>query len=234
MCGGIISALSLSLPTDVQKNRRRLFPYLLTYSSGRIASYAVAGLMAGAVSGNLFQAISPTYGNTVLRWIAAIVLVALGLQIGGWFPRLFRLERLGRPIWQRIEPYGRKLLPVKSPTHAFFFGTIWGWLPCGLVYTTLIWAGTSGGAYESAMLMTAFGLGTLPSVLATGMLTGSVLKFARSSWFKQLAGILLVGMAVFSIVYGWQHQNHNDHLEPTSIGESSHEHVTQHLPGREF
>lgn len=201
MCSGIIGALSMSLPTEIHQNKARLFPYVLAYSAGRVGSYTLAGALMGGVSAGLFQGLSPSYGNAILQTIATLMLLSIGLYLAGWFPKLARVERLGQPLWRRLEPVGRRLMPVSSIPQAFLFGAVWGWLPCGLVYSTLIWAASSGGALDTALLMAAFGLGTLPTVVAAGMIVGWMAKFSRMENLRKMVGIILIIMAFIPPVY---------------------------------
>ncbi len=60
-------------------------------------------------------------------------------------------------------PLASKAIPVNSPAKALSLGVIWGWLPCGLVYSTLTWALASGSIVSGASIMLFFGLGTLPA-----------------------------------------------------------------------
>ena len=137
MCGGILGALTFSLPYETRREWPRMLPFLLAYNLGRVASYAVAGAAFGWIGGALLAAGSNPWPHRVLQWLAALVLVGIGLYIAGWFPRFTEVERLGAPLWRRLEPLGRRLLPVTTLPRALIFGAIWGWLPCGLVYTML-------------------------------------------------------------------------------------------------
>ena len=110
---------------------------------------------------------------------------------------LFRsVEQAGSVIWQRLEPLGRQLLPVQRPGQALLLGALWGWLPCGLVYSVLIWTLLSGGAKEGALLMMSFGVGTLPNLLAMGIFAVLLQKIVQQSWVRQLSGgtVILFGM----------------------------------------
>jgi sulfite exporter TauE/SafE len=91
-----------------------------------------------------------------------------------------------------IEPFGRQFMPVRSPVQALGLGLIWGWLPCGLVYSTLALAATSGDALKSAALMLAFGAGTLPMLLLMGGFAERLQRFTRHRWTRYIAGILLI------------------------------------------
>lgn len=211
MCGGIVGALSFSLPETVRNNRWKLLPYLLAYNSGRIFSYALAGALIALLGRTLFETISPQFGHTLLQWFAAITMIGLGLYIAGWFPAMAQIERLGRPIWQKIEPYGQRLLPVKSPWQALLFGLIWGWLPCGLVYTALFYSASAGSAENGALFMLAFGLGTLPAVFTAGVLSSWMVNFARRPHVRRIMGLLIILFGIITLVVGSQLQ-HEDHL----------------------
>lgn len=204
MCGGIMGALTLSLAPEVRTQRHRLLPFLIAYNSGRILSYALAGALLGTLGSGLYAVISPRLGHWVLQILAAVLLTGVGLYLAGWFPRFAMLERVGLPLWRRLEPYGRRLLPVRSPFQALLYGTIWGWLPCGLVYTTLLWTLTAGGPVEGALFMAAFGAGTLPTVLAAGMLAQWVTRLRRQVYIRKAAGVLLIAMAITGLLFADQ------------------------------
>lgn len=199
MCGGIIGALSFSLPPQVRQNRWRILPYLLAYNAGRILSYAAAGALIGYLGMTVFTNVSPIYGHTMLQWIAALFMIAIGSYLAGWFPRFALLENLGKPLWQTLEPLGQRLLPVKSPAHALVFGLIWGWLPCGLVYAAIVYAAASGGAVDGALFMAFFGLGTLPTVLSAGILAHWVARLSQMPQVKRGAGIFIILLAVLTL-----------------------------------
>ena len=191
MCGGIIGALSLSLPADIRNNKARMLMFITTYNSGRILSYSFAGLVAGAIGTGVLASAGFDQGHTVLRAIGVAMMVAIGLYLAGWLPQL--------AIVEKIEPVGRKLLPVASLPKALAYGLIWGWLPCGLVYFVLLWALTAGTAVEGALTMLAFGIGTMPTLLTTGFMTSWLTRFARSSRARQVVGLLIIAMAVGSL-----------------------------------
>jgi sulfite exporter TauE/SafE len=199
MCGSIIGALSLGLPVEVRRNRRQLLTYVVAYNLGRIASYALAGAVAGGLSAALFQAASPRYGHNILQYLAVAVMIAMGLYLAGWFPRFARLEEFGVPLWRRLEPIGRRLLPVRSRVQALLFGMVWGWLPCGLVYSLLIWTASAGSAARGSVYMLAFGLGTLPTVITAGIFMGSLVHVIRRAYVKQAVGVLVIALALASL-----------------------------------
>ena len=204
MCGGIMGALTYSLSAEIRQNRLHLVQYLAAYNLGRIASYSLAGLLLGSLGEGLFTALSPDYGYRLLQIAAALLMSAIGLYLAGWFPKFALIERLGGPIWQRLEPLGRRLLPVNSPLQALFYGLIWGWLPCGLVYSALLMTLTAGGPQQGALFMLAFGIGTLPAVMGIGMVTQKVVHLTRLPRVRQVAGISLIALALIGLLFADQ------------------------------
>ncbi len=199
MCGGIIGALSLSLPVDIRNNKPRMLMFITTYNTGRILSYSFAGLVAGAIGTGVLASAGFDQGHAVLRAIGVAMMVAIGLYLAGWLPQLAIVEKIGVPVWKKLEPVGRKLLPVASLPKALAYGLIWGWLPCGLVYFVLLWALTAGTAVQGALTMLAFGIGTMPTLLATGFMTSWLTRFARSSTARQVVGLIIIAMAIGSL-----------------------------------
>ena len=212
MCGGIIGALSLSLPVDIRNQKPRLFSYVLTYNTGRIISYGAAGLIAGAIGAGVLQSAGFEQGHTVLRSIGVTMMVAIGLYLSGWLPQLASVEKIGTPLWRRLEPIGRRLVPVASLSRALAYGLIWGWLPCGMVYFVLVWALTAGSAIDGALTMIAFGLGTLPTLLTAGFMTSWITRFAHSARARQVVGLLIIAMAIGSLFIPMEgHHQHHHH-----------------------
>ena len=204
MCGGIIGALTFSLPEHIRNSRWHLVPYVFAYNLGRITSYTLAGALAGGLGDQLTK-LSPQNGHLFLQLLAAVLMVGIGLYLAGWFPAFAKIELLGKPIWKKLEPISQKLIPVKSPLHAYLFGLVWGWLPCGLVYTALIWSSTAGTAIDGALLMLAFGAGTLPTVMIAGILTGWFVRLNRSPKIRSIIGLSVILMAIISVYFALQH-----------------------------
>ncbi|MET0025563.1 MAG: sulfite exporter TauE/SafE family protein [Sedimenticola sp.] len=199
MCGGIIGALSYGLTDEVRQSGSRFGLFLLTLSTGRILSYAVAGALLGYLGGTLLEVLEPIQGHRLLQWLAALIMVLIGLHIAGWLPKLSIIERAGVPLWRLLEPVGRSMMPVGTLPRALAYGLVWGWLPCGLVYTMLISTATKSGPVSGALYMMAFGLGTLPSVLVTGMLAGKLYHAARQPYLRIAVGLVVVLMGLASL-----------------------------------
>ncbi len=191
MCGGIVGALTAQTP-----RRRRAWDLHLAYSAGRIASYAAAGAIMGMIGGAglMFEQVLPV--QMLLYVMANLVLVGLGAYLAGLGNQLARVEALGAWLWRRIRPYSARVLPADTPAKAFALGTLWGWLPCGLVYSLLASALLSGGAASGAGVMLAFGLGTLPNLLLAGMAFKRLRDLTSDRRLRLAAGALVAGFGV--------------------------------------
>ena len=201
MCGGIVGTLTMGLPREVRGSFARLFPYQLGYNLGRIAGYTLAGALMGGLGAVLTTLVPLQLAQRGLYLLAAVFMILLGLYLGGWWLGLARLERLGARLWKRVEPWGRRLLPIHSPWQAVGLGFVWAWIPCGLVYSVLIWSISAGDALQGAALMLAFGLGTLPNLLGMGMLAGAAARLADQAWARRAAGLLVLGFGLYAL---WQ------------------------------
>ena len=194
MCGGIVGAVTMTLP-----NSRPKFPFLISYNFGRISSYCLAGVIAGAVGASSFFLDHILPIEKVLYALASMMLVLLGLYLAGVWRVLTKLEYLGGKLWQRIQPYSQNLLPVKSVPQSFLLGTLWGWLPCGLVYSVLVAAIATASPIQGGLLMLAFGLGTLPTLLAIGMTAVRLKTFLQNLWFRRLSGLLIASFGLLGL-----------------------------------
>lgn len=193
MCGGIVGALSMG-----GGGRWRLH---LAYNSGRILSYALAGALAGALGAASLGLAGQTTARVVLYVFANLMLIALGLYLLGASGVLALTEKAGQKLWQRIQPLSRRFLPARTVVQAFPLGLLWGWLPCGLVYSALANALSAGSAWRGAGLMLAFGLGTLPNLLLAGIVLARFNQFVKKTWVRRVSGIAVLGFGVYGL-YG--------------------------------
>jgi sulfite exporter TauE/SafE len=200
MCGGVVGMLSSGLPASVRTSPLRQLPYALAYNAGRLISYAGAGFVAGG-AGAMAGGVLPVHaGQFALRAFAGVMMVGVGLYLAGVLRAFGRLERLGAPLWQLVEPLARRVLPVRSATQAVALGMLWGWLPCGLVYAALALALGAGSASGGALTMLAFGVGTLPTLLALGAVASGLASLARRTVVRQTAGLLIVIFGAFNLL----------------------------------
>lgn len=193
MCGGIVSALVGAGGEGFPRWKLRL-----GYNLGRIASYATAGAVAGTVGGASLLLARALPVQMVALVLANVLLVALGLYLAGFSNLVARLEGPGRRIWQRVQPLTRRLLPADSWWRALALGGLWGWLPCGLVYTILATAMLAGSATGGAVVMLAFGLGTLPNLLLAG---AALDRLRRRPGIRVAAGGLVAGFGLLGLLH---------------------------------
>lgn len=190
MCGGIGSAIGLN-----QRDGRK-WPLIASYNAGRVLTYTMLGLLAGLFG----QQILAQFPDLVLplRLIAGALLIAMGLYISGWWMGLTYLERAGSVLWRWVQPLTKTLLPVTSIPQALVLGALWGLLPCGLVYSTLGLAAAVASPMGSALIMFLFALGTLPSMLLTGLLGQTIFTYMRRQQVRTVMALLVMGMGVLT------------------------------------
>lgn len=194
MCGGIVGALTVNMP-----HGRPQWPLHLAYNLGRISSYALAGALLGAVgqAGLLLNDALPV--QLALYVLANLMLIALGLYLIGVPQGLTFLERGGQKVWARIQPLTRRFLPATTAARAYPLGLVWGFLPCGMVYSVLSMTLLTGSALRGAGLMLAFGLGTLPNLLLAGLLLVRFRRFAQARMTRITSGLLVLGYGLYGL-----------------------------------
>jgi sulfite exporter TauE/SafE len=192
MCGGIAASLSAA-------SRGPALPRQLAFNAGRIASYAAAGAVAGAVGAAAVMAGAALDVRLALFILANVLMAMLGLYVAGWGGGIVRLEGIGRTLWRRIEPLRRHFFPIDTTARALGAGAVWGWIPCGLVYGMLALAAASAGPAQGALVMAAFGLGTLPSLLFAGLAATRVLALRNHRGVRSAAGATLIAMAAIGL-----------------------------------
>lgn len=202
MCGSIIAALACSLPREVQVESTRRNSLVLGYNLGRILVYTLLGLLGGLGGSLLGASLDTALWRTVANLIAALSLILIGIYLGGWIPQVRSVDRIGGRIWHLVQPIGRRFLPVRTLGGALASGFIWGWIPCGLVYYALVLSVPLGDPLRGALFMLAFGAGTLPGMLATGMFGGLLAALTRDAQIRQVAGFLIVVIGIFALLFG--------------------------------
>lgn len=205
MCGGITTALGMAVQGRGRYDRLIL---TLLYNLGRIASYATAGLVAALIGalGRDHLALGP-----VLRLVAGVIMIVLGLYIAGWWRGLVRLEHIGQHVWKYLQPIGQRLLPVTGPGRALALGAVWGWLPCGLVYSAVVLTLAMASPWQGVLGMVFFGLGTLPVMLVMGLASGGLLRRLQTRGIRAAAGVMLIVFGVWQLLQPGMHGDHHEH-----------------------
>ena len=209
MCGGIVAALNLPARRAVLSTTGGgtiaggvvgQLPLHVAYSTGRIASYAAAGAIAGGVGGVAALADTVMPLQIALALVANALVVLLGVYLAGAGSGVARLEAIGRALWRRVAPFGQRFLPVDTPARALGAGAVWGWLPCGLVYSVLALALVSGDALRGATVMLAFGLGTAPNLLVAGLALERFRSRLARPRVRLAAGLAVVALGVWGAI----------------------------------
>jgi uncharacterized protein len=201
MCGGIIGALSLSLPVEPKKKwfTQTRWKMMCCYHSGRISSYILAGILVASLTqfiAHLFEVKSLLLG---LRLFAGVLMIAIGFYFLRWWSGIKYLEYSGKKIWKHIEPHAKKSMQLSSKKKSFIAGSLWGWLPCGLVYSALTWALASGDPIEGGVFMGLFGLGTLPGLLVLGTLATQIKHWIEHPWFRTISALFMMSFGCHTI-----------------------------------
>ncbi|MBL4764298.1 MAG: sulfite exporter TauE/SafE family protein [Colwellia sp.] len=215
MCGGITTMLTSAIPNNKYDSNQQIpinksetktptskFTLVFCYNLGRIASYSFIGAIVGFTGSIAAKNIGlPLAG---LRIVSAIFLILLGLYLGQWLMWLNRVETLGKKLWQYISPLAGKVIPVNTPSKALGLGAIWGWLPCGLVYSTLTWALASSNMISGASIMFFFGLGTLPALLTLSIGFNSIKNILVKPAFRKTMALILISYGIYSFIVAYQ------------------------------
>ena len=215
MCGGISGLFAVSASVASVK---RQFPRAIAYNGGRVLTYAILGAAVAALGKAVVAGIPDAAAPA--RLASGLLIILVGLQLAFGWRILAPLESAGARIWQRIAPAARGLVPVESLTQALGLGLIWGWLPCGLVYSVLLLAATTAEATGGGLVMIAFGVGTMPAMIATGIGASRLARFMRG---KRLgAGLLIVflglvtiAMPVMKLLNAGEPMDHGQHVGMT-------------------
>ncbi|TMO23461.1 sulfite exporter TauE/SafE family protein [Pseudoalteromonas sp. S4741] len=193
MCGGIASSLQLA------SNKRQTWLYSLAYNSGRALSYMLAGALVAGISGQF--ATQNSAFALFLSFLAGVFMLLVGVYIMRLAATLQWLEKLGKTlIWQHLIKLNKYLMPIDSPLKALGYGALWGWLPCGLVYSALTWAMTSGTAINGALVMLAFALGTFPAMITLGVAAQKLNTLFNHPWTRIILGSVIIWYGIYLLI----------------------------------
>ena len=192
MCGAIVVLFEQQVAGSLVRR--------LAYNTGRLGFYALLGAVAGAGGAVLTRIGGMNVGLMILRLIAGLLVIAIGLNlVFNWSPTRF-LESAGAGIWQRLSPLAKHVLPMSTPARALGAGFLWGALPCGLVYSSVAMAATSGSAPGGAAVMLAFWAGTLPALLVAGAGAGQLNRLRTNLVFRRIAGLAVIVVGLFALM----------------------------------
>ena len=211
MCGGISGLFAVNASVA---SLRTQFPKAIAYNLGRILTYAIIGAGVAVLGKSAVASIPALMAPIRLASGALIIFVGLQLAFGGRI--LAPLENAGARLWKRIAPAAKGLVPVNTIPQAFGLGLIWGWLPCGLVYSVLLLAATTAEPAGGGLVMIAFGLGTMPAMVATGVSASKLAQFMSGKRMGAgllivLLGLATIAMPVMKLTGGQGHSGHGGH-----------------------
>ena len=215
MCGGLSGLFATQ---TAAKSTRHSLSHALTYNAGRLLSYALLGAAVAGLGGGLV-AEAPALA-VPMRIAAGVLVILMGLQIAFGIQLLKPIERIGGTVWKHIAPLANRLLPLDTVPKSLGLGLLWGLLPCGLVYSMLAVALANGDPVNGAVAMLAFGVGTTPAMLLTGMSAYRVSGFIRNK--RVAAGGLLVAIGLLTVAMPTWHA-----LAPSENDHSHHYHAAQ-------
>ncbi|HET9764200.1 MAG TPA: sulfite exporter TauE/SafE family protein [Casimicrobiaceae bacterium] len=200
MCGGFVAAAAARdgatrktaplLPASAMLRRQ------LVYHAGRVSCYAALGAAFGAAGAAALQMTALLPLQRSLFLLANGLLLALGVSLAAGTPGFAGLQRAGAAVFARVLPAVQPILSLPGASGRLALGFVWGLVPCGLVYSVLPLALFAGGIWQGALVMLAFGAGTVPALAAAGLalrLPGTVLGGRR---WRYLAGAIVIAFAL--------------------------------------
>jgi sulfite exporter TauE/SafE len=199
MCGGVTAALGLATARDASGRPRPAL--LLGCQIGRIVSYSLAGLLFAGALGGVVAFLDVDSVRKALRVLAALALLFAALVAFGYLGNSG--PRFGHALWRQLAPLGRRFLPINSLPRACAFGMLWGWMPCGFVYSVLLVATLQQSAVRGAMTMAVFGLGTLPGLFLTALASRRFVALTATRAARRVAGSVLVVSAIVTLLGPW-------------------------------
>lgn len=191
MCGGFAAAIGATDQPLGPALIRQIF-----YSAGRIFTYAFLGACGGHAGGYLTQLGSALFGvQRMFSMIAGGTMLLVGASVLGWLPlpgrRAGGLATLAAPIFSR-------LLSARGWSGFFLAGLANGFLPCGLVYALLAMAVATADMVDGMLLMTFFGIGTVPAMLIVGCGSTLVSHAIRAKIYR-IAACFVILAGLFTI-----------------------------------
>ena len=218
MCGGLAGALGMR--ARATSSGRSAGFNALAYHVGRIGGYMLAGALCGAFGAGLQSALDLARLSVGLRIASGVLLMLVAARVLFAWNLLAWLDGLGARFWRRLQPAAHRAARSSGLGSALSLGLMWGWLPCGLVYSMLLFAALSGTALNGAMIMAAFGAGTLPSMLGSTLLASQLQAWVSKRWPRLISGVALLIFGVWMALAAIGHRGH--------APDSGHEHSSAH------
>ncbi len=194
MCGGI----SAAMVAGAAPGRAALHSSLSQL--GRILSYMLAGAIVAAVSAGALSVLAEPVTRTAVHVLLGLAWIVIALQLFGWMTKNRFLARIGSSFWKLLQPLTHRVWPIRTPLRALAAGALWGWLPCGMSYAMLMVAAATADPLQAALVMLAFGMGTMPGTLLPAMATARIQMIGVSPRFRQIVAVAMLAFGVFTVV----------------------------------
>lgn len=211
MCGGMAGALGMRARAMAGGSMQHAFVNMMNYHIGRIMSYASAGAVFGLAGSAVQRVLDVVHLTMALRVVSGLLIVAVAMRVLFDLRLLARVERLGGKVWARLSPLARQTKTRSVWGQALLLGAIWGWLPCGLVYSMLVMAAVTTGPLHGALVMISFGAGTLPSMLSTGLLASRLAAITSRPAARVISGLTLIFFGLWTALAPFQHLHAHVH-----------------------
>ncbi len=224
MCGAIVVLFEEQPRGKFARPLRRLL-----YNVGRLGFYALLGAIAATGGSLLAKSAGADTGLILLRVLAALLVIALGLNLLFDWRSLQFLERGGALLWRRLTPLARHVLPISTPARALSAGFIWGALPCGLVYSAVALAAASGSAANGMLVMLLFWMGTMPALWLAGASAARIASWKNRRLLRRIAGLILVLIGIVALAFPLQRltgQAHDGHAQSSTASQADMDSLT--------
>lgn len=206
-CIGMCSSIIIILSINVKDINKKIY-FITCYNVGRIFSYSIIGLIGGIFGTTVFNLSNNFILASIIKLFSGTIITLLGLYLLGLSNKFLFIEKSLSKIFYNLTPLYKKIIPIKTYWKALLIGLLWGYIPCGLVYSVFIWALSSGNIIKSCLLMTFFGLGTLPSIISIGYSQFFIKKINNYKIIKNIINILIISFGIFTILTAFSKCHH--------------------------
>jgi len=205
MCGGIAAGVERLRGAQDTMPLRQISRLGMVYEQftmhlGRISSYVGLGVVAGLVGVPVWQQGWLPIQRLMFA-LAALIFIFQAYRIASQTKATSSalelwLNAKTASLWSWLSKY---VSDQSSPKSHFLTGMVWGLVPCGLIYSVLPLAFLSGDPASGALLMLAFGLGTLPTLLAMGMTAVKLKAMLQNIWVRRASGLMVLGFGLLGM-----------------------------------
>lgn len=168
---------------------------VVLYNLGRVVTYTMIGGVVGALGGAVGGIGAVVRAQMWLALVAGLLMAFFGLAL---------LRVIAQPRWMfaidggkfpGVGPLLRGVVRERRAWMALPLGLVLGFLPCGLSLAAFTRALGADGFIRGAMLVAAFGVGTLPAMSLVAWAGGRLTVRMRQT-AEMIAGVVLIAMAV--------------------------------------